>query len=400
MRIQSISGVNYKNSKANSFKAHFTNVDIGASSINGSLKICAIDDKSGEIIAKEKLTVFDDNEARSEEKFEQNVAGKVAEFEQKHQPEILSHDEDNEMKMTICYPGPCVKTGDSNGFLLSNFYYDNNRQTRFQRPINPDNIDLELKNRGISLVQSRHANDMAGAGACLLKKLQTQYPELLAEGEEILYMYPGGGLGSGMIIADGDNIKVHPSELQHIKKYGTENDSTEMHVGASFLRKNFEKALNLKENEIGENTKAVDNYDELIATINRPIDKDEFEEASKQAISQFMDSIAQLIATKVCESNLRTVVLTGPIVNSLHSSVNNNPKFETNPDNKEPDKFKAILKDKVQENLTDVGKKLLGSPDNLNILFLTTTDNTEGAHLLQNGTSVGNPPRWYNVKNI
>ncbi|MBQ3642195.1 hypothetical protein II906_09785 [bacterium] len=392
-----ISSVSPVNQKVNSFGAHFTNVDIGASSINGSLKISAVDDKSGEIIAKDRLTVFDKGEKRSEEGFEANVAKKVADFEKKHEKEILSHDKDNETMLTVCYPGPCVRYGDGNGFFLSNFFYDDNKTHRFERPINPDAIDKNLRNNGVTLLQSRHANDMAGAGACLLNKLQQQHPEVLQEGEEILFMYPGGGLGSGVFSVEKDEVKLRPSELQHMKRYGTDNESAEMSVGAGFLRRNFEKALGLEENAIGENTMAVDNYDELKATVGHDVDKTDFEKASKEAILTFMDSLGQLIATKVCESKLHTVILTGPIVKSLRSSVNNNPQFEDKTSEKEPDNFKATLKEKVQDNLTDVGKKILGEPDNLNILFLTTKDNTEGAHLLQKGVAVGNPPSWYNI---
>lgn len=385
-------------SASQNFKSHYTNADIGASSILGSLKISAIDEKTGEIIAKERLSVFDKGESRSEDKFESNVARRVADFEKTHKNEIEKHDKDNEVKLTVCYPGPSVKTGkNSTGFLVSNFFYDDNRQKRFNRPINTEAIDKNVLENGVNLVQSRHANDMGGAGACLLDKLK-DYPELLQEGEEIMYMYPGGGLGSGMISVDKDNIRIRPMELQHMVKYGTENDSAEKDVSAAILRKNFAEALNVSPDLIGENTKAVDNYEEACSACGYNIGKKEFEEASKEAISKFMDSLAQMIAIKVCEAKLKTVVLTGPIVNSLHNSVNKNDLFEKNPDIKDPDKFSAILKEKVQENLTDVGKNILGDPDNLNVVFLKIADNTDGAQVLQQGESVGNPIAWYNIK--
>ena len=62
------------------FKAHYINVDVGASTINGSLKLCAIDENDN-IIAKERTTVFDEGESRSEDKFEHNLAKKIAVFE-------------------------------------------------------------------------------------------------------------------------------------------------------------------------------------------------------------------------------------------------------------------------------------------------------------------------------
>ena len=62
------------------FASHYTNVDIGASSILGSFKIAIVDDK-GNLIAKNYgSTVFAENEERSEDKFERNVAKKIADF--------------------------------------------------------------------------------------------------------------------------------------------------------------------------------------------------------------------------------------------------------------------------------------------------------------------------------
>ena len=393
-----ISAISSSFPKSVNFGAHYTNVDVGASSILGSLKICAIDENNN-VIAKERMTVFDEGERRSEDRFEDNVARKVADFEKRHKREIVAHDKDDEVKLTVCYPGPGVKTGKSNmGFLMSNFYYDQHRRERFVRPINPAIIDKGLRAYDIDVIQSRHANDMAGAGACLLSKLQEQHPQVLEEGEEILYMYPGGGLGTGMIIVDKDNIKVRPSEIQHIIKYGTNKEATEKDVGASGLRKNFSEALKLDGKGIGENTKAVTDYDEFIDTIGYHIDKSEFDEASKEAILKFMDSLAQLIATKVCESNLRTVVLTGPIVNGIRQSLNANRTFNNYTDPQEPDNFKATLKRKVQKNLSEVGNKLLVNPNKLNIIFLKIADNTDGAHLLHKGVSVGNPAVWYNIQ--
>ena len=123
-------------------------MDIGASSIQGSLKISAVDEYGNNIKnAKERLTVFNDNEARNEDRFEKNVAQKVAEFELRHKEDILKVDKENKIKLTVCYPGPPVRVNDKvSGFLLSNFFYDNNRRKRFAKTINPDNIDKNLRN--------------------------------------------------------------------------------------------------------------------------------------------------------------------------------------------------------------------------------------------------------------
>ena len=392
MQINSIS------SHSLPFKAHYINVDVGASTINGSLKLCAIDENDN-IIAKERTTVFEDKENRSEDKFEENLAKKIAVFEFLNKEKIEQADQDNEMKLTVCYPGAKVMHNGKSGFRLSNFFYDNTRRHRFERPINPDNIDTYLKHLGVNITQSRHANDMAGAGACLLKQLKEQHPELLQKGEEMIYLYPGGGLGSGVIMVDDDNIKIKPTEIQHIAKNHTEKDSLETEVRAFSLRKNYADALDLDIEEraiLGENTMVVDNY-EVTKSLLPYIEEDEHNKASKYAIDKYMDSFAQLIATRICESKLKTVVITGPIANSLRNSVNTNPEFGDLPLGPKDDKFSAHLKKKIQEQMTPVGLSLLGNPDDLNIVFLKIKDNTEGAQLLQKGREVGEPTAWYNI---
>lgn len=380
------------------FKAHYINVDVGASTINGSLKLCAIDENDN-IIAKERTTVFDEGESCSEDKFEQNLAKKIAFFEYLNKEKIEKADPKGEMQLTVCYPGAKVKRDTYTGFTLSNFFYDNTRRHRFERPINPVNIDTYLKHMGINVTQSRHANDMAGAGACLLKQLKDNHPELLQKGEEMIYMYPGGGLGTGIIMVDDDNIKIKPTEIQHIAKNHTEKDSLETEVRAFSLRKNYADGLDLDIEErakLGENTMVVDNY-EVTKSILPYITEEEHNKASKYAIDKYMDSFAQLIATRVCESKLRTVIITGPIANSLKNSVNANPEFEDIEKGPNDDKFSAHLKKKIQEHMTPVGLSLLGNPDDLNIVFLKIKDNTEGAQLLQKGKEVGEPTAWYNI---
>lgn len=383
------------------FAAHYTNVDIGASSILGSLKI-AIIDENGNLIAKNyRSTVFDENEERNEDRFERNVARKIAEFEQANSDKIKDIDKSNKVKLTICYPGPKLRSDKNEAlFFLSNFAYDANRHRKFQRPINASNIDSYLKQANISVSQSRHANDMAGAGACLLSKVMEKCPHILQEGEEILFMYPGGGLGTGMLIVDKGNIKIKPTEIQHTIKNWTSNEAIEENVKAKKLRDNFADELELDDEEralIKENTKVVDNYDELHSILPY-ISLEEFQEASKVAILKYMDSLAQVIATKVCDSKLNTIIITGPIANGLRKSVNNNPRFRNFTTESEPDNFKATLKRKVTKNLTKVGNEnILKDPNRLNIIFLDIPNNTEAAHMLQQGEEVGNPTAWYNI---
>lgn len=205
------------------------------------------------IIAKERTTVFDDGESRSEDKFKKNLAKKIAFFEYLNKDKIEEADPKGEMQLTVCYPGAKVKRDDYTGFTLSNFFYDNTRRHRFERPINPVNIDTYLKHMGINVTQSRHANDMAGAGACLLKQLKDNHPELLQKGEEMIYMYPGGGLGTGIIMVDNDNIKIKPTEIQHIAKNHTEKDSLETEVRAFSLRNSVNQNPEFEEIKKGPN---------------------------------------------------------------------------------------------------------------------------------------------------
>lgn len=383
-----------------SFKAHYVNVDIGASSKLGSLKICAKDELSGNTIAKSETTVFSPDEERSEEAFEQNLAKKIAQFENENKQEILKHDPENAVKLTVCYPGAKISSEDAqDGFVLSNFYYDNLGRERFKRPISPDMIDTYIEQKGINISQTRHANDMAGAGACLLSKLKKEYPEVLKEGKEIVYLYPGGGLGSGLIAIGKNNYRIKPTEIQHIRKLDGGGKSLEADVGAPGLRANFKDALELTDSEralLGENTKAVDNFDEFHRILPY-IPKEEHTDALRTAIDKYISSLAQLIATKICDCKMDTVVITGPIANSLRNTVNNNPefKFDANPCAK--DRFAEMLKRKIVKKLTPVGRKLMGNPKDFNIIFLKLKNNTEGAELLQDGAEVGNPTAWYDV---
>ena len=62
MKINTISPI--------SFKAHYVNVDIGASSTYGSMKIRTLDE-DGKLIDYQKTTVFSNSDQRSEKCFEQ-----------------------------------------------------------------------------------------------------------------------------------------------------------------------------------------------------------------------------------------------------------------------------------------------------------------------------------------
>lgn len=377
------------NSSLLSFKAHYTNVDIGASSVNGSLKLKMFDENQNEIASK-NTNVFKDGEQRSEASFEKNVARIIADFETENTEKIAEVDKDNHVYLTACYPGPKL-LGKESGFKLSNFYYDNSRQNRFIRPISSDMIDFYLKNKGIDIVQSRHVNDMVAAGACLLTKIKEDMPEIIEEGKEIVYLYPGGGLGSGVIIFDDDNVKIKSTEIQHMKKHGKDY-SVEKDVGAFGLVRNFTDSLDMpedKKKEFGSNVQAICNYE--IAISIYPMTKEEFKKASLNAFDKFFESIAQIIAINICTSGTRTYILTGKIANGIKDAVNN---FETYDENR----FSNTIKAKVSDSLTDVGSSIINKDiNNLDIRVVKLKDNTEGSHLLQKTKEVGTPTKWYKL---
>lgn len=383
-----------------SFKAHYVNVDIGASSTSGSMKIRTLDDK-GNLIDYKRTTVFNQTEQRNEHSFEENVARKVIATEEANKDKIAKADPDNEMYLTICYPGPKVNENGKDGFRLSNFFYDDARTRRFEKPITSDNIDSYIAAKGINLVQSRHANDMAGAGACILNKLQTEHPDMLTEGNEIVFLYPGGGLGSGIISVDKNDIKIKPSEVQHARQATAELKALEADVGVHGFIKNFADALDLSKEErksISGNAMAVTKYSEF-SRIIPDYSKEQHDTASKMAIDAFMDSLAEITAIEICALKTKSFILTGNVANGNREAVNNNPEFVAKEEYMTDgcDKFTAIFREKVASNLTPVGKIILGNPNDLDVRFITIKDNTEGAEILQKCDEVGKPAKWYNM---
>ena len=386
-----------------SFKAHYVNVDIGASSVNGSMKIRTLDDK-GNLIDYFKTTVFDDDDIRSEDSFEKKVADKIAASEIKNADKILKADPDDELFLTVCYPGPKIKENGKDGFRLPNFSYDKDRLHRFEKAIKPDNIDDNIIiEKDINLVQSRHANDMAGAGACILSKLESEHPELLKEGEDILFLYPGGGLGCGIISIDKHDTKIKPMEMGHIQRSGERDKTLETDVGVPGLINNFANRLGLEyydKARLGNDARAVRDYD-VFSEYFTHYSKDEFDIASDLAIAEFIDSLAELVAIQVCASKVKTVVLTGNVAKGTRDEVNRDwheptPEFQADG----CDKFTAIFREMVDKKLNSVGQAILGEPTGLTVTFVDLNDNTEGAEILQKCEEVGNPTKWYNMIDV
>lgn len=390
MKIQSIANT--------AFMAHYINVDIGASSINGSMKVRILDEQ-GKTIAYSNGAVFENGSVRNENLFEKNVAENIARCIQTNKAEILKRDSDYEGYLTVCYPGPKTKEG----FKLSNFYYDDKRTHKFERAISDKNIDALLANYNkddVNIVSTRHANDMAGAASCILSKLQEEHPELLKEGEEILFLYPGGGLGSGIISVDRGHIKIKPSEMQHVRNPKNYEESLETNVGVPTLIGNYANFLQLTEEErsmIGNNAKVVTSIEE--AQSNLPEYKiTDLNNASKKAIDLYLSSLAQLSAMHVCIANSKNIVLTGNTLNGVREFINQNPMYQANEAfvKEGEEKFVAIYRELVYKELTGVGKKILGDPLDLKVTCIRIKDNTEGAQLLQSCEEIGEPAKWYN----
>ena len=395
MRINNINPV--------SFKAHYVNVDIGASSALGSMKIRTLDDK-GNLIDYYKTTVFDEDQKRSEQKFEQSVANKIAGSEYRNAGRIAKADPDNEMYLTVCYPGPKITENGEDGFRLPNFYFDDNRTRRFERAIKPDNIDKYLAAQGVNLVQSRHANDMAGAGACILDKLEKEHPELLKEGEDILFLYPGGGLGCGILSVDKNDIKIKPMEMGHIQKNGGKGKTLESDVGVPGLINNFATRLELNGAErkiIGNDARAVRDY-EVFSEYLPYIHPAEFRFASVPTVHEFIDSLAELVAIQICASKTKSVVLTGNVANGTRDIVNKSNYYESKPEYQADgaDKFTAIFREMVDKKLNPVGQAIVGDKTGLTVTFVDLKDNTEGAEVLQKCEEVGKPAKWYNMTDV
>ena len=388
-----------------SFKAHYVNVDIGASSINGSMKIRTLDDK-GNQIDYYKTTVFDEGQRRSEQKMEQSIANKVAASEYRNEGRILKADPDNEVYLTVCYPGAKVSEEGQDGFRLSNFFYDDQRQNRFHRTIRPDNIDKYLAAQGVNIVQTRHVNDMAGAGACILDKVQKEAPELLKEGEEILFLYPGGGLGSGFITVDKNDIKIKPSEMQHARRSDDSGQSLEADVGVPGFIGNFADTLGMTDAErkiIGNDARVPREFDVLDEYLPGRYTPAEHRYGSMIAINKFVDSLAEIIAMQICTNKLKSVVITGNVANGVKDVINKDEENNITPSVDEfrqdgADKFTGYMRSRVCRKLTAVGNLLLPNPNELVIKCVEIKDNTEGAQVLQKCDEVGKPAKWYNMQ--
>ncbi len=394
------------------FGKHYITGDVGASVYEGSFKLSA-KDKNGKPIAEESLTVFDKGDQRTEELFEQRAAEKIAEFHERHKAEIVAADPEDESFVVIDYPGPIKATGESNGPALTNFFYEDIRddEHRFKRPIVGATIDSFLAQMGIKLGSSRHVNDMAAGGASVLKVLKEQYPETLEDGASILFLYPGGGLGSGEIVVDDNNIKIKPTEKQHTYGHVKQADGSyeiehiERNVQLDGLKRNFglaafpgegkEEAEMRKAIEKEDDGRTIDNYEVFEKYFPGKLTENAWQKASHNTITLYMEALSQIVARQIANTDTKTVVVTGKIANGISKSVAKNPYFEGKT-------FEEVLKEHTFANLPAVGQNLISKDlgefkEGLRVIMMPLENNTEGAYMLADAKQVGNPPRWYNI---
>ena len=120
-------------------------------------------------------------------------------------------------------------------------------------------------------------------------------------------------------------------------------------------------------------------------------------------INKFVDSLAEIIAMQICTNKLKSVVLTGNVANGVKDVINKDEENKITPAVDEyrqdgADKFTGYMRSRVCRKLTTVGNLLLPNPNELVIKCVEIKDNTEGAQVLQKCEEVGEPAKWYNMK--
>ena len=408
-------------------------LDVGASDSEGrgsaKPEVRAYDGTPIEDLQTMRATVFKTGEdERNEPAFEENIAEIIAGTIAANKDAIKECDtkdtkgKKGQVDIVVAYPGPthAMKYGrkNSNGPLLTNFRYNTGEHSgeRFEKPINGARIDsliaglLVQKGIDFKVGKTRHVNDMAAGGASVAKDLAENHPEVLKDGRKILYLYPGGGLGSGEILVDSTNIKIMPTEKQHT--YGTVQKSNseygiehiEKNVQIEGLKRNFALAAFPGKNQaalrkavMGSEGKVMDNYKAFNANekLAGTLTPEQHAKASHGAIMLYMESLSQVVARQIADAKTDTVVITGKIANGISKSVPKNPYFDGKT-------FADVLKEKTYDALPDVGQKLLGEKKEefcarLNVILMPLENNNEGAYLLADSRQVGNPPGWYNI---
>lgn len=367
------------------FGNHSILIDVGASNTKkASMKTRLVLNGLPDIFYK--TTVFSNyKQKRNAKTFIEAIANRISQIEKKNASVIKKADPDGALDIILDVPGPYIK---DKVFIPNILDSDNN-------PIGTieiNDIPNLLKSKGIKVDKFKTVN--AAAGGCVLSKIEKSYPELMVEGSEISYIYPGGGLGSGSILVDRYENKIIPRERQHVKA-AFSNKSIEAEGGcATSLVNNY---LEFIEAQLTphhyKNLLKTKNITAMSVTkITPPGSIRKFatahQIASKQSMDKFMDCIAQLIAIDIAGGKTKAAVLTGKTAEGIIEGVKNNPLYYQKNDALE------LIKDKISDHLTPVGKTLMG--DDFRVVFVPLSDSTEGAGVLIESYNVGNKG-WVNI---
>lgn len=377
--------VNNYNNKNLNFGNHTLCIDIGASKFKlASMKTRLLLDNTADTFFK--TTVFSSSKnKRNSKTFIEAIARRIIKIEKKNADKIKQFDPDGALDVIIDVPGPYIE----DKVFIPNILQNNNE------PIGTIDINLIpeiLRKKGVKLDKFVPVN--AAAGGCVLSKIEKTHPELLVEGTEIFYLYPGGGLGSGSIIIDRAENKIVPLEIQHVKA-AFSNKSIEAEGGcATSLVNNY---LEFLENKISSNLyNSIKESKNLSAnTVTRANPPAQIKKglivhkmASKYAMDKFIDCIAQLISIEVTGGKTKSAVLTGRTAEGIIEGVKKNPLYG------EKNNALELIKERMSEHLTPMGKNLMGN--DFKVLFVPLSDSTEGSDILKKSYKVGNQA-WVNI---
>lgn len=367
------------------FGNHTIAIDIGASNnILASLKARLLLKDLPDIYIK--TTVFNKkNQVRDADTFINSIVNKILKIEEKYSKIIQESDEAKTLDLVIDLPGPYIK----DKIYITNIL-DNSGKPIGE--ITPKLIPERLIGKKQKIGDFLTVN--AAAGGCVLSKIEKQFPEILEEGREILYIYPGGGLGSGLILVDKLETKIMPLERQHVKAVNSEKSIEAEGGSATALLNNYLFFLSSKlPNPVLKKMNSLKRLSSTTVTNPRPpyaLQKYESLHlmAAKYSMDKFIDCVAQLTAIEIAGGKTKSAVLTGRTAAGVIDGIKNNPLYIERNDALE------LIKEKIPSHLTTVGKHLMGS--DFRVLFVPLQDSTEGSEILIKSYSVGNNS-WVNI---
>lgn len=368
-----------------SFGNHTICIDIGASQRKlASMKTRLLLQNLPDIFFK--TTVFrTSKQDRNAKTFVEAIARRISQIEKKNMAKINAADPGGALDIILDVPGPYIK----NKVYIPNIVTNNNEPIGM---IDVNTIPALLRKKGINVDKFMTVN--AAAGGCVLSKVEKTYPELLKEGQEILYIYPGGGLGSGSIIIDKAETKIVPRERQHVKA-AFSNKSIEAEGGCSTaLLNNYLEAM--KENLSPHAYKRLEGLKNISAnTVTKENPPSRIKNSisthqlsSKHSMDKFVDCIAQLIAIEITGGKTKSAVLTGKTAEGVINGIKNNPLYGKH------NNALDLIKERISAHLTPVSKEIMG--DDFKVLFVPLSDSTEGSDILIKSYNVGNQS-WVNI---